>query len=142
MVGFFIVITENDIAGLLWPILVFIIVQIIRLWYLFHKANLKKELDLQIEAHKNTIKDIEKVNSLDEILQKIENLYLIIVQAKDKKESNKNKRMNSLLKEIYKKEIEFCSLTLTDIRSDLQLRLTEQQESLKSAKSEIKSHIK
>ena len=33
-------------------------------------------------------------------------------------------------------------LILTDLRSDLLIRLTEQQESLKSAKSEVESHIK
>jgi hypothetical protein len=89
--------------------------------------------------HLDILQDIDKTNSLDEILQKIENLYLIIIQAKDKKE---DKEGHSLLKVIYAKEIEFCSLILTDLRSDLQLRLTEQQESLKSAKSEVEKNLK
>ncbi|NRH21199.1 hypothetical protein HOO68_04090 [Candidatus Gracilibacteria bacterium] len=47
---------------------------------------------------------------------------------------------NSL--EIKSLELEYITLILIDLRSDLQLRLTEQKNTLESAKSEVKKNIR
>ena len=46
------------------------------------------------------------------------------------------------MKKYIKLEVLFIIQALTDLRSDLSIRITEQQQTLKSAKSEVESNIK
>lgn len=81
--------------------------------------------------------NINENSTINEILEMIKILYSIIQKDIDSIRKYKLRIFN----EYMKNEVDFVFTILTDLRSDLQLRLAEQQKTLEQAKSEVEQNI-
>ena len=102
-----------------------------------------KSINTIIELHKEISYNIDSLKSINSILNKTENINLL---------QNKLYRMRFLISILdYRNSREFsrvttaslkwCIVILTDLRSDLATRLTEQRSVLESAKTEVEKNI-
>lgn len=98
---------------------------------------LLKELEKFNESWKDTKLKIQKI---DEILSWIESIHKHLYALPVLKNYAYTKDSKYLF--LQKTEIEFFHKILTDFRSDLQIRLVEQQKTLEQAKSEVQETIK
>ena len=89
----------------------------------------------------NINKDITSTQSINDIINKNQEILLLILKV-----NNYNKIINLFtnidISEIYKATILWSMNILSDLRSDLSIRLTEEQQILEWAKSEIEENIK
>ncbi len=89
----------------------------------------------QIKEVNKPLKRWKDVPSIQNILSRNEKILDITQSIR----ANHNLKTSS--RTIYKMEFEYLIAILIDLRSDLHLRLTEQQQTLKSAKSEVEKNI-
>ena len=129
-------------TGNIWYMGIWIIVCIIIAIRKYISDNIRnktwQKINSIISSHLLLIQDIEKVQSIEEVLEKLNTLKKIILVDFQYLRSQNIK----IWKTIYKKEVQLCIYILINLRSDLQIRLDEQKKSLESAKSEVKSNIK
>ena len=96
-----------------------------------------------IQALSNTIDEyIEQKQTIEEILLKVEyinklNKAFLSMEKKIQSNMKFRKKYGNLVN----KSLEWLSDILTNLRSDLQLRLEEQQKTLEQAKSEVEQNI-
>lgn len=89
----------------------------------------------------NINKDITSTQSINDIINKNQEILSLIVKVKNYKKII-NLFTNIDISEIHKATILWNISILTDLRSDLSIRLIEQEQILKSTKSEVESNIK
>ena len=88
------------------------------------------------------IHNIQFTQDTEEILIKVENIYklnteLLQIQNRIRSSWQYRKKYEDMIPETYK----WLKAILTDLRSDLSIRLSEQQSTLESAKSEVEKNI-
>ncbi len=116
------------------------------IWYYikFIASFYEKIFDSIYEMNLRILKQASTINTINEILEICNNIYWLI---------NKVKFYRYILYFLYGHdsiyylntilgiEMKWLNLVLTDLRSDVSIRLTEQQQSLESAKSEVEKNI-
>ena len=87
------------------------------------------------DVHKLLSWEISNKDSIDDILIKITK----IAPALEK--SIKQRKSSQISKNYHNNLLQYLLIILTDLRSDLSIRITGQQQSLESAKSEVEKNI-
>ncbi len=90
-----------------------------------------------LKIHKKLINTIDITDAIDDIMENMKTMQVLIWESI----SLTRKSTLSIFRDLAKKELLFCTGILEDLRSDLSIRLTEQQQSLESAKSEVEKNI-
>lgn len=121
------------------------------IWWLFWKnyilvINFFKILNPHLELLKRINNEkIFQSNDLEKILEKTELIYASLLDMQKWQFLMKFlffiPQLSLRLKILWKKEIELFILILADTQSNLSIRLTEQQQTLESAKSEVEKNI-
>lgn len=128
------------ILGYFWTKIIYRNLSKILIYLLIRKE--RKLLQYLKEIFSLISNDISKIQTIDEILEKIDAIRklgwtLQTIQKKISNISDYRKQFWWLIDE----SIEWILQILTNLRSDLSIRLTEQQSTLKSAKSEVEKNI-
>ncbi len=103
--------------------------------------NFFKQILIEID---NMLKDINNTDWLDIILIKIKHIYTILWRVRVRKVILRfitTKKTRHLFSSTHLSIVTFLQSILTDLRSDLATRLTEQQQILESAKSEVEKNM-
>jgi hypothetical protein len=110
-----------------------------KLWNILFKERSRKIL--QYTQQINTLEQLcnQKIQDLDEIYKVSQTCYSMLCEFMDlKNQGNAQFKIFRFMKE----QLAIINTILTDLRSDLQIRLAEQQQNLESAKSEVEANIK
>ncbi len=103
---------------------------------------LKGKLQELINTNETLQEWIINSDSLDIILHKIKNIYDFLYTLKTSNRIRKNSVDHRLISnDLLSEQLSYFFIILTDLRSDLTLRLKEQQKVLEGARSEVEANI-
>lgn len=104
----------------------------------FLKQNIQQKFQIIIQQHKNLLSSLVKRDEIEFIAKKVGLLYTLMNYTIEISRKYRLPRIRTMIM----KEAIFVQLILTDLRSDLAIRLSEQQKTLEQAKSEVEQTIK